>query len=275
MKKHNRVPKASERGSMAEVYEKYRSLKRNVRDNAAKSIQRLVRGFLTRRSLHIQSGRGKKLVNRLFITPLSGDSGQLASSPAGLSIIMNNGLAGSSSSGGQSAAHKRKMNESVNSGGAGASTGAGRPFGSNDSGEEDSVHKMPADVFAKFRDLWGQKHELKRRLKKFDDDFNAQHNRQPSKAEKEVMRPMYDKYHEVKSTLDALKAEIEASSEPIPDSLLALLGPSEKPKKSASGGSTPSSINFPNDDISGRDVMLGEPLRISMLRFSPDNSYMN
>lgn len=194
---------------MAEVYEKYRSLKRNVRDNAAKSIQRLIRGFLARRLLqHMKFG--SKRTGKLFLAPLSDSSQTLASSPAGVSLLSINSLsitASSSSTGntGQSA-HKRKISESPS------------PGRLNEADADDSsVHastKMVADVFAKFRDLWGQKHELKRRLKKFDDDFSAQHNRQPSKAEKEVidlfgwllsskyvlmqvMRPMYDKYHEV------------------------------------------------------------------------------
>ncbi len=45
---------------------------------------------------------------------------------------------------------------------------------------------IPVDIIAQFRELWSQKHELKRKLKKFDDEFAAEYQRQPTKAEKEV-----------------------------------------------------------------------------------------
>lgn len=52
-------------------------------------------------------------------------------------------------------------------------------------------------LYAKYKDLLLQKRTLKRRLKRFDEEFAAKHNRQPKKTDKEVMRPHYQKYHEV------------------------------------------------------------------------------
>jgi hypothetical protein len=42
------------------------------------------------------------------------------------------------------------------------------------------------EVLNKYRELLIQKKEVKRRLKKFDEDFALRHNRQPKKSDKEV-----------------------------------------------------------------------------------------
>jgi hypothetical protein len=52
-------------------------------------------------------------------------------------------------------------------------------------------------LYAKYKDLLLQKRTLKRRLKRFDEEFAVKHNRQPKKTDKEIMRPHYQKYHEV------------------------------------------------------------------------------
>lgn len=52
-------------------------------------------------------------------------------------------------------------------------------------------------LYTKYKDLLLQKRTLKRRLKRFDEEFAAKHNRQPKKTDKEVMRPHYQEYHEV------------------------------------------------------------------------------
>jgi hypothetical protein len=84
-----------------------------------------------------------------------------------------------------------------------------------------SVSSAAADsLYGKYRELLTSKRDLKRRLKKFDEDFVEQHGRQPKKIDKEVIRPMYQKYHEVKSSLDELKLQIEQSHGPLPDDLL-------------------------------------------------------
>lgn len=53
------------------------------------------------------------------------------------------------------------------------------------------------ELLVKYRELAEQKRDLKKRLKKFDEDFATQHGRAPKKSDKEVIRPMYQKYHEV------------------------------------------------------------------------------
>lgn len=53
-------------------------------------------------------------------------------------------------------------------------------------------------MYANYKDLLLQKRTLKRRLKRFDEEFAAKHHRQPKKTDKEVMRPHYQKYHEVR-----------------------------------------------------------------------------
>lgn len=54
-----------------------------------------------------------------------------------------------------------------------------------------------SELITKYRDCAEHKRDLKRKLKKFDEDFLAQNNRAPKKSDKEVIRPMYQKYHEV------------------------------------------------------------------------------
>lgn len=58
-----------------------------------------------------------------------------------------------------------------------------------------------SELIAKYRDYAEQKRDLKKRLKKFDEDFASQHGRAPRKSDKEVIRPMYQKYHEVRILL--------------------------------------------------------------------------
>lgn len=76
------------------------------------------------------------------------------------------------------------------------------------------------DLYARYKELLTSKRDLKRRLKRFDEDFAEQWGRAPKKADKEVIRPMYQKYHEVKGALDELKAQIEQSHGPLPEDLL-------------------------------------------------------
>jgi len=54
-----------------------------------------------------------------------------------------------------------------------------------------------AQLFKKYREQRDQKRDLKKKLKKFDEDFLRQHGRNPKKSDKEVIRPMYQSYHEV------------------------------------------------------------------------------
>ena len=78
---------------------------------------------------------------------------------------------------------------------------------------------IPTELYARYRLLLNEKRELKRTLKKFDDDFTATHGHAPRKADKEIMRPMYQSYHDVKSELDVIRATIEQSHGYLPDEL--------------------------------------------------------
>ena len=159
----------SERGAMNEVYEKYRSLKRGVRDQAAKSIQRLIRGFITRRRV-----RGQRV--RLQVSlPVKSTTSSFGTT--GGTEIISSSLPGKRKGIESTGSSVRPLSGSADSNASGGGLREDR---------QSMGSKVPADIFAKYKDLWGQKHELKRRLKKFDDDFAQQHKRQPTKAEKEV-----------------------------------------------------------------------------------------
>lgn len=51
--------------------------------------------------------------------------------------------------------------------------------------------------------LMSEKAKVKNELKKYDNEFTDMFNRAPNRAEKEVMRPIYLYYKNLKSTLDA------------------------------------------------------------------------
>ena len=83
-----------------------------------------------------------------------------------------------------------------------------------------STHaSIPSDVQVKYKVLMNEKKQLKRTLKKFDEDFASQHGRPPKKADKEVMRPMYQNYHEVKAELETIRSSIELSHGYLPDEM--------------------------------------------------------
>jgi hypothetical protein len=71
-------------------------------------------------------------------------------------------------------------------------------------------------MYARYKELLGEKRELKRLLKKFDEEFAAKHGRLPLKPEKEIMRPKYQKYHEIKHDMDLLRRNIEERHGPMP-----------------------------------------------------------
>jgi hypothetical protein len=80
-----------------------------------------------------------------------------------------------------------------------------------------SRKRKTSDCYSRYRELLNEKRELKRTLKKFDDDFAVAHGHQPLKADKEVMRPMYQRYHDVKAELDSARAAIENSHGSLPE----------------------------------------------------------
>lgn len=73
-----------------------------------------------------------------------------------------------------------------------------------------------SDLHARYKELLKEKRDLKKHLKRFDEDFAAKNGRLPFKAEKEIMRPMYQKYHEIKHDMDTLRVSIENKYGPMP-----------------------------------------------------------
>jgi hypothetical protein len=57
-------------------------------------------------------------------------------------------------------------------------------------------------------------------LKTFDEEFQLRRGRAPRKVDKEVIRPLYQKYHETKADLDSVRLVIEAAHGYIPEELL-------------------------------------------------------
>lgn len=126
--------------------------------------------------------------------------------------IFHSGRRGGSNS--SSPAHSRPLTPAVSSSGSSVglvtSTAINSTFvlpGSN----QDSAH-----LYSRYKELLAEKRELKRTLKRFDEDFATKQGRLPVKSEKEVMRPMYQKYHEIKHDMDALRTTIESRHGPMP-----------------------------------------------------------
>lgn len=91
----------------------------------------------------------------------------------------------------------------------------------NSSSTADSTNDEYDYNIKRFRELLETKRDLKKKLKKFDEDFQEQNGRAPKKSDKEVIRPMYQKYHEIKNTLDALRVVLQGYNGTLPDDILA------------------------------------------------------
>jgi hypothetical protein len=159
-KKYGRLPKASERGQMQATYNRYREMKKEIRDNAAIDIQRSFRGLL---------GRRKWSEEKKILLKTKHENAVISNDPSAAINIQN-----------------------ISS----------------------------QELYARYRELLGEKRELKRKLKKFDEEFQQRRGRAPRKADKEVMRPLYQRYHEAKGNLDMVRNAIEASHGFIPEELL-------------------------------------------------------
>jgi hypothetical protein len=70
-----------------------------------------------------------------------------------------------------------------------------------------------------YRQLLEDKKELKRSLKKFDDDFLAAHGRHPKRQDKEAIRPLYQKYNELKLKIDEMESHLSINPSDPADSL--------------------------------------------------------
>jgi hypothetical protein len=99
-------------------------------------------------------------------------------------------------------------------------------------------------------------------LKQFDVDFEAKYHRAPEKSDKEVVRPLYQKYQALKVQLDDLQKIIENSHGRVPDDLLDRdnLSDSRDVKvqhqysRVNMSNSSPLNLNISNDNIENRLV---------------------
>lgn len=151
------LKQGNEKGSMQQIYSRYRDMKREIRTSAATDIQRLVRGHRCRKGLIKKFGSG--VLNHPSLSPskLTRQSEIEAGSPSrqgGDWSLASRGIAGM---------------ELVPPGGNTAALSADCK-----------------ELCSKYKDLLLQKRTLKRRLKRFDEDFYAKHGRQPKKTDKEV-----------------------------------------------------------------------------------------
>lgn len=154
---------------MESVYTRYRKLKKEIRDLSATDLQRAIRGYLSRK----HHGR----VGPVRWGNSSGPLDKSATAP---------GKSGSSHSATKRADYSQNFfTPPSGSAGAGAAGGALDPNG----------------LYAAYREVLDKKRELKRRLKKFDEDFFENWGRNPKKSDKEVIRPLYQQYHEVGSLM--------------------------------------------------------------------------
>jgi hypothetical protein len=193
-KKYQRMPKSHDRGNMSSVYNRYRELKREIRDGAAGDIQRVIRGYLSR----------TKFGGRILVRRNATDTRDPASIPSSLrSAPLSNSW---SSTGSNSSQGSKTCNSSVPSSSSKTVAGSNKPVQAKDSTVDEATLREREDTFHKLREMLESKKELKKRLKKFDEDFQESHGRMPKKADKEVIRPMYQRYHEVKLTLELLSS---------------------------------------------------------------------
>ena len=188
-KDNNRAPiKSADRGPMQAVYTKYRDIKKAIRDHAATDIQRYIRGHLTRLRKKRNVNQKETTVNIFNSETIKRNDHNVetlnVSRPSSAPMFLS-----------ESKSEHRSEN----------------------TGKQESFSAIPTEIYSKYRELLGEKRELKRKLKRFDEDFESQYGRVPSRSDKEVMRPLYQKYHDVKSHLDDLRAKIETSHGPLPE----------------------------------------------------------
>jgi hypothetical protein len=154
---------------MQGVYVSYREMKRVIRDISAIDIQRFVRSFVARTKV-------KKSHAYLNANLNHHHSSSNNNSPA-TSLYANN--------------HDSMVSsDDLN----------GKLRYSSSSSSSNNKTKTAAnynDLLNRYRELQSQKKDIKRQLKRFDEEFAITHGRQPKKADKEVMRPMYQSYHDV------------------------------------------------------------------------------
>lgn len=172
---------------METVYTRYRKLKKEIRDQSATDLQRAMRGYLSRK-------RHGRIFRRSTLIPSAITAGTTAA------VSDKSSGAGASAGGGSGKTSSVKRadyahNFFVPPGG--ATTGAAAGGGAGGAEALFPGSNIPSSLYATYRDLLEKKRDLKRRLKKFDEDFFENWGRNPKKSDKEVIRPMYQSYHEV------------------------------------------------------------------------------
>lgn len=202
---------------MTATYNRYRDMKRDIRNSAATDIQRVARGHLVRR-------RGRGDMDRSTGSSSRSAKSQVGASPDTTPPSVRRKLHGNpnAASPGKSAS-KQQSNAMViedltstpqpviaeaKSTPSGAAMTSSSPSSKGSAvaaatpppnvSVQDQLSPTGKQMYAKFKDLLLQKRTLKRKLKRFDEDFQARTGRLPKKADKEVMRPHYQKYHEVR-----------------------------------------------------------------------------
>ena len=153
---------------MQATYARYRDLKREIRHSAAIDIQRIIRGFVCRAALKRRKMSRKS--SQTFFHPATVGSDSMTA-PS----LASSGSSTGNSRKGWSGAEHTTLNNAV---------------------EQDSV-SAEQELCNRYKDFLLQKKTLKRKLKRFDEEYFSKNGRLPKKADKEIMRPHYQKYHEV------------------------------------------------------------------------------
>lgn len=155
---------------MQSVYAKYRSLKVEIRELAALDLQRCGRGMLGRI-------RAKKAKNNTSL----GSNGSSSARKSSANSVSNDTKITSRAKTAPTSTNSRNNS--------GLSLTSPPKGGRNSPPMSYSKSSpIPVDIYTKYRDLLNQKRDLKKKLKKFDEDFLAKWSRQPKKTDKEVCK---------------------------------------------------------------------------------------
>ena len=181
---------------MEAVYTRYRKLKKEIRDLAATDLQRVLRGFAARKR------HGRVHIRKPYSAATYAASHPAATTNTGTTAL---GLHDKKSAQGHVAlfgtnkpvnAYDSPSSNSTLSTSATVTPGSGSNIITLGAGLFPGSN-IPANLYGAYRDLLEKKRDLKRLLKKFDEDFFDNWGRNPKKSDKEVIRPMYQSYHEV------------------------------------------------------------------------------
>jgi hypothetical protein len=187
--RHQQMPKDSDRGDLEGVYKSYRSMKRGIRSGAAKDIQRYYRGHRVRTQL------------LLSLHKMPSDVVPMDTASSFESDFMND----SDIEDGDDRRSKRPKDADQHSVESDTysdedllSDKAMGSLTSGISGVGFNLSETDAQSSSRFQELLGLKKEMKAKLKAFDDEFVEARGAMPSKEDKEIMRPYYEQYHDVR-----------------------------------------------------------------------------